>query len=118
MKSEQCIMPDQEEINQHRKLLKAHRERLAHYLLQLANFGSAHAPPGVGNGIAEARDEIRHSKKILREWGVLVEDLPDDEDQTSYSGDDRENTHVKIDPKLLENQDRDDGALPVLSIPY
>ena len=52
-------MPDQEEMNQQQELLRAHRRTLAHYLAQQAQLGSAFVPPGVTQGIHEARDQIQ-----------------------------------------------------------
>jgi hypothetical protein len=72
-------MPDQEQIAQQQRLLETHRQTLAGYLVQLAALGSAYAPPGVTYGIREARAAIERIKATLRSWGVLVEDLPDDE---------------------------------------
>jgi nucleoside phosphorylase len=72
----------QEEIEQQRTLLETHRRTLASYLVRLARLGSAHAPPEIDHGIREARDNIRRCKAILRGWGVLVADHPDDEPET------------------------------------
>src|SRR5436190_11688727 len=73
-------MVDQSEINQQRHLLEEQREALAKYLGQLAYFGKSNAPIHVLNSIAEARDTIRQIKETLREWGVPIEDHPDDEE--------------------------------------
>jgi len=67
-----------EAIDDQRELLAAHRRTLAVYLKQQAALGSAYAPPGVANGIREARDGIRRGKVSLRAWGVDATDLPDD----------------------------------------
>lgn len=75
-------MPSKEEIDRQQQRLAAHRNRLAHYLSQRAQFGTAYEPPGVANGIAEARKDIDRCKAILRGWGEVVEDYPDDEDPT------------------------------------
>jgi hypothetical protein len=69
----------QEAIDDQRELLAAHRRTLAVYLKQQAALGSAFAPPGVANGIHEARVGIQRAKASLRAWGVDVADLPDDE---------------------------------------
>jgi nucleoside phosphorylase len=69
----------QEEIDQQRKLLDTHRRTLASYQQRLAQLGSAHAPPEIDHGMREARDGIRRCKSILRSWGVLIDDHPDDE---------------------------------------
>lgn len=68
-----------EQIDDQRELLAAHRRTLAIYLKQQAQLGSAFAPPGVANGIHEARAAIRRVKATLRGWGVAVDDYPDDE---------------------------------------
>jgi phosphatidylethanolamine-binding protein (PEBP) family uncharacterized protein len=68
----------QEEIDDQRELLEAHRRTLAIYLKQQAQLGSAYAPPGVANGIREARDGIRRVKATLRGWGLEVAAYPDD----------------------------------------
>jgi hypothetical protein len=68
----------QEAIDDQRELLAAHRRTLAVYLKQQAALGSAYAPPGVANGIREAREGIGRAKASLRAWGVDVADLPDD----------------------------------------
>ena len=72
-------MPSQDEIDQQRRRLEAHRATLAHYLDQVSLLGSAHTPPGVSHGIREARDGIARCKAALRGWGVTVDDHPDDE---------------------------------------
>lgn len=73
-------MPDQQEIQQQRSLLDAHRATLSIYLRQRALQGEAFAPPAVENGIREARHNIRQIKKTLRSWGAPVADHPDDEE--------------------------------------
>jgi hypothetical protein len=80
-------MPDQDQIEQQQKLLAAHRRTLAHYLEQEAVHGKGHVPPAVAAGIAEARSQIKRAKSILREWGVGVEDYPDDETPRQPSSD-------------------------------
>jgi NACHT domain len=72
------MMASQKTIDQQRQRLAAHRATLAHYLFQRAQLGTAHEPPGVANGIAEARAGIAHCKAILRGWGVEVAEHPDD----------------------------------------
>src|SRR5258706_4922495 len=74
-------MSRSEDIAQQRNLLEIHRRTLAHYLNQLAIQGEAYAPPGVTHGIREARAEIRRIKKVLRNWGVPIDDHPNDEAQ-------------------------------------
>ncbi len=71
-------MPSQEEIAHQQELLAAHRRRLAHYLSQQAALGAAFVPPGIAEGIREARKDIYHTKLVLRGWGVAVANHPDD----------------------------------------
>ena len=73
------VVPEQQDIDGQWDLLKKNRETLAIFLRQQAQLGSAYIPPGVANGIREARAEIAMRKKALRGWGEKVEDLPDDE---------------------------------------
>ncbi len=72
-------MPSQEEIGQQQELLAIYRGNVALYLRQEAQLGSAHIPPGVANGLREARLHIQRIKQILIGWDVPVEDHPDDE---------------------------------------
>jgi tetratricopeptide (TPR) repeat protein len=58
--------------------LAAHRRTLAVYLRQLASLGANHAPPGVHNGIAEARAAIARLKAQLRAVDAAVDDDPQD----------------------------------------
>ena len=62
------------------ELLGVYRRTLIHYLKQQAMQGTAFVPPGVDHGILEARKNIRYIKGSLRNWGVIVEDYPYDED--------------------------------------
>jgi sugar lactone lactonase YvrE len=78
-------MPSQEEINEQLRFLAAHRRTLAGYLHQQAALGRSYVPPGVLNGINEARTSIRRIKDILRGWSVRVDDHPDDEEGTEVS---------------------------------
>ena len=71
-------MPNQEEIDNQQELLRRYRQTLHIYLRQLAELGHQHAPPGLFNGIQECRDHIQRIKGKLRQFGVVVEDLPDD----------------------------------------
>jgi hypothetical protein len=70
----------QEEINDQRELLDAHRRTLAVYLKQRAQLSSAYTPPNVEHGIREARAAIRRIKATLQGWGAPAADHPDDED--------------------------------------
>lgn len=73
-------MPSQEDILTQQERLEIHRRNLSNYLKQQEILGRAYATPGITNGIREARDEIARIKRTLRDWGVTVEDLPDDEE--------------------------------------
>src|SRR5947207_4986004 len=72
-------MADQEDIKHQQKLLTIHRRNLAHYLSQQTALGTAYTPPGVANGILGTRENIKRLKGILRGWGAIVVDHPDDE---------------------------------------
>ena len=76
-------MPTQDEIEQLRERLAAHRRTLATLLGQVARHTEAYAPPAQLGGIAEARAEIAKIKAALRAEGVAVEDHPDDGDQAT-----------------------------------
>jgi hypothetical protein len=71
-------MPDDDMIAQQQELLRLQRQTLATYLQQHAAMGSANVPPVVIHGIRESRAAIQHIKAALREWGVAVDDSPDD----------------------------------------
>lgn len=73
-------MPDQESIAEQEALLETHRRTLSHLLSQEAVFGPGYVPSQVAHGIASARAGIRQAKRILRGWGVAIEDHPDDDD--------------------------------------
>jgi hypothetical protein len=75
----QAAQATPEQVAHQRQLLEVHRTTLGHYLTQLAIAGSAHARPEVSHGIREARAGISKAKAALRGWGVVVEDLPDDQ---------------------------------------
>lgn len=78
-------MPDSDDIQSQLQLLKTHRTTLAHYLEQRAMHSAAYAPPSITQGIIQSRSEIRRIKAILREWGVSVDDMPNDEEHTNLS---------------------------------
>src|SRR5690242_7393636 len=78
-------MPSQEDIIEQERLLQIHRQTLSLYLQQRAKQGSAYISPGISHGIIEARNNIRHIKEILRNWGAEIEDHPNDEDTLSAS---------------------------------
>lgn len=71
--------PADEVIVDQQRLLITHRRTLAILLQQKAQLTSAYTPPGIISGIAEAREHIRHIKQALREWGVTVDEEPNDE---------------------------------------
>jgi hypothetical protein len=73
-------MPSQEDIQGQEALLVAHRQTLRAYLHQRATLSTAYTPPGVVQGIAEARANVQRIKSTLRSWGVVVDDHPDDEE--------------------------------------
>jgi hypothetical protein len=74
-------MPTPEEIQKQQELLAVHRSTLAHYLEQEAALSAANTRPEISLGIRETRAEIARIKAILRGWGVVVEDHPDDGDE-------------------------------------
>ena len=73
-------MPNHEEIQQQRDLLRVHRATLHQYLMQQGKLGTAYTPPNVVQGIQESRAHIQQCKARLRNWGISIEDLPDDEE--------------------------------------
>lgn len=73
-------MASAEDIAAQLERLKAHRFNVQHYLKQLAIHTPAHVQPSVIHGLKNARDEIATIKRTLRDWGQVVEDLPDDEE--------------------------------------
>jgi hypothetical protein len=75
-----------EDIEAQQERLISYRRTLAHYLRQKADLGDAQIPPGIANGIADARENIHQIKSTLRSWGVEVGDHPDDERRKSLSG--------------------------------
>lgn len=78
-------MPSQEDIEEQKQLLAAHRRTLAHLLKQQAQFSVGYIPAHVANGIQDARDEIARIKRALREWGIELEDLENDIQQSKQS---------------------------------
>jgi nucleoside phosphorylase len=79
-------MPNPETIRRQQSLLATYRRTLAIQLRQLASLGADHAPPGIHNGIAEGRTQIRQIKATLRNWGVVVEDEDADAELPDSSG--------------------------------
>jgi hypothetical protein len=88
-------MPSQEDILHQQTLLQDYRRTLFHYLSQRAQLSTAYAPPGVSQGIHEARENIRRIKAVLRNWGIAVEDLPDDE--TDFAITEQQRSRVTVD---------------------
>jgi len=73
-------MPTDEDIAAQQALLQAHRQTLDLLLTQQAQLGAAYAPPAIANGIRAARGAVAQIKRTLRDWGVSVDDLPNDAD--------------------------------------
>lgn len=69
-----------EEIQNQKKQIDAHRATLAILLWQLALNTEAFAPPSIFHNIHQARLEIRRIKNILLSWGVRIDDHPNDEE--------------------------------------
>jgi hypothetical protein len=72
------ISLDEDAINEQRTLLAIHRRTLAHYLARQGILTTAHTPPEITHGIAEARANIARVKAILHASGVQVAEYPDD----------------------------------------
>ena len=75
------------EIAQQQTLLATYRGTLASYIHRLALLSTAHAPPEITHGIAEARAKIARIKAILRAQGGEAPDHPDD------TSDEKEEVH-------------------------
>lgn len=73
-------MPNQDDIRYQQELLQHYRTTLRHYLKQRVALSQSFEPPAVAAGIAEARQGIAQCKVVLRGWGMVVEDLPEDDD--------------------------------------
>jgi hypothetical protein len=73
------MMPSQEEIIHHQKLLAMYRSLLSEYLHQQALWDRTEVPSFLTNGISVIRRNILDVKGTLRAWKVLVSDHPDDE---------------------------------------
>jgi hypothetical protein len=71
-------MLDEEEIDQQRKLLEAHRRTLAHSLEQYHALGVL-ATPALAHNIREAWTNIAQIKATLRASDVVILDEPNDE---------------------------------------
>ncbi len=78
-------MPTQEEIALQKELLQIQRQKLSIYLTQrdaVTKTGYA-VPVDMHTGIVETRKNIRSIKEVLVQWGVHVEDFPEDEDRAT-----------------------------------
>jgi hypothetical protein len=73
-------MPTINDIQQQQNLLATYRRTLSIQLQQRAALGAAYTPPGIINGIIEARENIRSIKGVLRGWSASVDDDPLDEE--------------------------------------
>ena len=71
-------MPNQDEIDGQLRLLQSTRQRLDAQLNRFALVGVAHAPPDLSIDIREARAEIARIKAVLRGWGIMTDDQPND----------------------------------------
>lgn len=78
-------MPNPHNIKHQQTLLATYRRTLEIQLNQRAALGANHAPPGIINGIIEARENIARIKGVLQSRGILVEDDPNDEEMVQSS---------------------------------
>jgi hypothetical protein len=65
-------------VENQQKLLRIHRENVAHYLTQVAMFGQVNVPAFLLHSINHERERITTIKQALRAAGVAVDDHPDD----------------------------------------
>lgn len=65
--------------------LEIHRATLSHYLKQQAIHGTAFTPPSVIFGVRETRQNILRIKRALRDRGIVVEDYPNDGEESKQS---------------------------------
>jgi hypothetical protein len=77
LQPESISADDQAEIDHYLELLEAHRNALMSCLIEQAKLG-VFTPVAIINHIADARDNIRRIKRALFSWGVVFQDLPDD----------------------------------------
>lgn len=68
----------QEDVRDQMERLETHRGTLEHLLQQEAIHGTPYSPPSIAHGIKKARFEITRIKNILQNWGVQIEDHPND----------------------------------------
>jgi hypothetical protein len=72
-------MPNDEDIKHQLNLLAINRRSLAHLVQQAARHGGeSEAPTHVFNSLADTRASVARLKDILRDWGVHVDDDPND----------------------------------------
>jgi hypothetical protein len=72
-------MASQADIDHQQRLLSVYRQNLSAYLRQQAQLGGVgSSSPAIQNDIAQQREQIRRIKSLLRSWGVVAGDLPDD----------------------------------------
>jgi len=76
-------MPSEEEIKIQQELLTIHRRTLIVLLKERAQITEPFVPPALAISIQDARVQIRLHKKILRDWGVTINDDPNDEELPS-----------------------------------
>jgi hypothetical protein len=110
-------MPDQEAIDQQQELLAAYRRTLAQYLKQQALAGEVNVPPAVTNGIRKARDHIRRIKDVLRGWGVVVANHPDDEPPGQASSDRARTVVVPLPYRLAAGESAPFSSGPPIAHP-
>lgn len=71
-------MPNQDEIDGQLRLLQSTRQRLDAQLNRFALVGPAYASPELSIDIRAARAEIARIKGVLRGWGIMADDQPND----------------------------------------
>lgn len=99
-------MPSQEEIEAQVTRLKVYRQNLSLYLFQRAQLGGeAFVTPGIANGIIDSRHHISVLKRVLRDWGIIIEDRPDDENPSAKEAEivSREVASIKEDIEYTRN---------------
>jgi len=69
------------EVQHQRKLLMIHRKNLMIYLSQQEQFVAGQTSPAVLNALERTRKELQRIKAILRGFGVVVDDIPGEEEQ-------------------------------------
>jgi hypothetical protein len=74
-------MASEKDISEQQRLLSTYRKTLSILLEQQAQHTKPFTPPAIEHGISEARANIHRIKNALRGWGILIEDIPSDEEQ-------------------------------------